>query len=611
MLSLLFTAFTAAIVMESNFLSQQGFELLDPAEIQANMDLITLNPTINTAVMFRINDILSGRVMYTYKNSPEEIPGSESLAQHSHKVLVQTLLQRFALGFSACVTEGDVQEDNDERWAEYAPSAKRTGRGKEIEQRMAESRNIGPQDGWETGEGPNKPRKLNARDFRKAKTEDLNIHVLDLTKVDVYWRKDVYGRQTLRFFVRPSSMGLTRHVKAFDGDDELHQREIHHVFFIIDDDPVVNDQKQHGNRWYLQNILRLDRVGFSRVRLTSAVSRLIDVMQLSQHNVACHKLSSLQMANPAILLQDQPHALDPNDSGAMGLNVGIHGTGPISDDFTSSTAVQTVYAPRASNEREQAYYENTYQRRKEESCSTSEAVSSTVEVTVSETTIAEMSPGKTVARQLPSQAVPYLLELIHLEKERVWEVLGVPQSVQLENCPRKKSAMTVGESAGGVHENRESIAGKVYEASQRGLRRRLLSYMQGIIDYMTHYHTTMSAKLSWEEEEDEDEEDGPPKRKRQKKETANGIKIVLPGLPNPEVIVSLFKLGMLKYEYTHQTVGQYYDVDVNAWYAQPKLTLQEMSGIQEPNDDPSEAGKLLSGLAQKSREKGSKKKKSK
>ncbi len=423
--------------MDQNFLSDQGFSLIDPTLISRYMSLVETEPTISAAADFRINDILAGNIVFTLGTSPDPLRGAEwdRTSRHWHDVSRRTVRQLLALGFTAAVTEGDRGLDERLRMEEYGPSVDRTKqRGRPENRRLVQMRNKGPMEGWETGMGPSSSRRLDARDMHKGRDEDLLVHVLDLSKIDVYWRKDVFSQQSFRFFVRDNAQGIMGdHKAAFKGDHAMHQREIHHVFWFVTHDPVLQDDYASYREALIRRTDRYPNGAGMGVKLTSPIARLTGVMDLTRHNLACHKVGTMLMTNPTILLQDQPKAVDPNESGSMGLNVAAHGPGEGSaGQLENSAQLHSTFPARnfMLEEQERRFYESQALRREEGSSSKvaapwgSSTGPETIEITVGETTVAEMPAGKAVIRQNPAQAVPYMMELLQLEKERVWEVMG-------------------------------------------------------------------------------------------------------------------------------------------------------------------------------------------
>lgn len=546
----------------TSFLSNQGYSLIPPDLIASNWERLNTHPHVASAVEFLIQDLMAGPVMFTHNDSPEAIPDSETLSQHWHEFIVLSMKHLLAWGFCAAISHLDKEMDDYERSTEYGEGVDRsTLRSESDNKELARRRDVGLQE-WESGKGPGGRRKLNGRDFQKAKSEDLIVHALDLTQLDVYFRKDFLNEYNFRFFVRDNAQGgLPGHMSAFDGDDALHQREIHHVFWMIRDAPMLC--RDESSRRAM--IMRLDRMGDTRVVLTSPVGRLAGVMDLTEHNIACHKASSIQMSNPSVLLQDQPKTIDPNSSGSMGLNIAAHDgqAGTLEKD---AQVHHTFYAKN-----QQLEYE-------ESRVMTGDTHIDTIDVTISETQVVEMAAGKAVVRQNTAQPVPYILEMLQVAKEDIWQCLGVPLAVQNALNPSKKSTVIVGESAGAMHENRDSKASQSFESKQTAIRNQMMSYCQTQIDYMTLYHRTFA-------------------QKDKKRNAEPGIRILLPGLPDPIVVLDLYKAGLIKYEYLPTVIPQSYSILPSAFHAKPQLDLLQLNGIEPPQDDPSEAGKLLSSLA--------------
>lgn len=178
--------------------------------------------------------------------------------------------------------------------------------------------------------------------------------------------------------------------------------------------------------------------------------------------------------------------------------------------------------------------------------------------------------------------------------------------MQLDINPSKKSSLSVGEKGGAMHENRDSRAAQAFQQSQRGLREQLSHHCQVIVDYVTLYHRTLAKSLhavaaaaTAQTPINKKKRPAEGEKKKDTSPSANEIHILLPGQPAPETVMDLFKMGILNYDYVPATVSRAWDIPMNAFAKQPKLDLLQLNGIEPPVDDPSEAGKLLSGLSHK------------
>lgn len=567
--------------MQSSQLSNEGYTLISGELIRHLMGLIRSDVSINAAANFRINDLLGGRILFNRDGEDaDEIPDSETLSQPYATFVRSSMLQLFALGFTACKSRTDTRLD-EQTWNEGGnPNADLIPVEAEMGKKRKKQRRFGPTGGWETGTGPYNSRTLERRDFIKARGEDLLVDVLNLEMLDVWWRVDVFNKHTFRFFLQDN------------GRRSMEALELTRVFWLVTDAPVRDFKAaraaQQRRMPFLINMATNDGDTVGSVLLPSIVSRLLEDTNLIQHNRLCHQVSTINMSNPAIVLEDQPQAPNADDSLSAGIDMGTIGGGGAShsdpDPVVIGPNLQMEYERRIQCQRDQEAAQiagSTYS-------------SSSFLASVTETTMISAPNAKKVAKPNAAQPVPYMMELLRLQQEKVWNAFEIPLAVQLNVNPVKTNTMEVGTASGAQHEGRESTGKEVFRNTQSGLRQRLTEYAQLVIDYMTFFHRTLGYAAEQMDEENEDWHS-----KRQKKEKPKGdkyrIRIILPGMPNADEALSLYKFGMMKYEACISIQSTARGILKTAFHKQSQLTLQEVNGIQEEEEmDPSDAGKLLS-----------------
>jgi hypothetical protein len=357
-----------------------------------------------------------------------------------------------------------------------------------------------------------------------------------------------------------------------------------------------------GRSYHSNNSRRRHHHHNDQIQLHSKVSKLIDVLNLNQHNRLCHQMGAIHMSNPAFITQERPEVPDPDDSGTQALNAGVH----LHNNINQTEHLADVNRiPEAINLasvwNEQQLHQQQQERNQNEELSAAASPASVVN-TVSETLVVSLPNGRELNRQVPAQAVPYMMEHIILKHERIFGVFGIPLAVQLNANPSSQSSPTLGKhssSSGAAHESKESTGNKVWNDVQRELLQSLVQAAQPILDYATYlprYHRAQQINQK-------NKLFSNPKIKQQKVNPSQfRMKLVFPAIGlDANKAIELFKLGFMKFKPTVDIIASYYQMPIQKLFSTQQLTLKEMNGIEEPDDDPSHAGQVLSELARKSK----------
>ena len=134
-------------------LSQQGYCLWDRQYLLNNLNCCRQTPMLYQAIRYRLNDLLSGGILFTGASGTKEIPEAVELYSNWKAWIESVIMQCFSLGWSMSITEYD-----------------------QIQQTPRANRSIA------------------------ATPQSMRLYTLDIEEFDIYFRKQSLGPMDWRIF---------------------------------------------------------------------------------------------------------------------------------------------------------------------------------------------------------------------------------------------------------------------------------------------------------------------------------------------------------------------------------------------------------------------------
>jgi hypothetical protein len=576
-------------------LAQQGYQLLDPSDIESDLEFVRDSALFTACIRLRANNLRSGGMFFT---DPEgnTIETLTKLGIPSwSKALDVALFHGYANGFHPFKTER--QRTIDEYQAEQQKKRKTErysgGSNKRMKTLMdsntMSSTHASPL-AWSSTDphiqslSPNPP-------------EHLVIEPIDLHNCYVYCRKPNVGKCSWRLF----SLG-----RKFNNDVWLEPpSEIINFHMFVLNEPVY-------------------RAG--KLEPYSVVRRVLGDYLLHNHNVAMHKIGSFQMVNPALYLAKVPEKIDPNvpvtlslsdhhpEAGVSGLEVNKRGN---VDDRQQQGGFNPSFAEslrqNARLQRENRMYKNAI-RSNDRSILPPDAPTNSIHTpwTGFDTPSAELPDGLKIDKQNTAQAAPYLLELLNVFNKTILTVMEIPVTMFAMISGMDTNAPELG-SIGSTPLNKNSSTGESFSDnawldSQLALEQSFLQFAQPVVDSMVRPFLVSLPKVSIKHKDTGKSIsliDRP-------EDTESKVLLSLQGRPTANQAQLWFRTDAISSKQWEEYEAQRARQNPKKFNPNPSITREQLNGIQEPELD--QAAKVMSQASAKSRKKNadkSKKKKSK
>lgn len=374
---------------------------------------------------------------------------------------------------------------------------------------------------------------------------DYGLRLLDPQLLDIFVRKTATTDCQWRIFERNDSMS-----------GMLRRRELKYCHVLVMSEPVF-------------------RNGYhSHVELNSKISGLFEEWSVFEFMKRRHLVSTIRMTAPQLITQEKLDKIDPDKILIAGLNPTIR--------VDQSSVIVGDNQQLASDERSL-----DAMRRQQDSQSVVNSDWSSVEQM-----FVRLHDKEELAAMHPTQAVPYLNEFADRFERSCYECLGVPVGVQLNLNPYMRKQPGVSSSSGMAETAQTySTANQIYIDAQRHHRSLKCTQAAYLLDYfslrekertMLLLQDKVSVSRWVRKHQGRKAKRAYSKIEAQRVMSKVVIELRVPGTPQDDKVLSLYREGFLTYETTKQYQSMNWNIPLSGFHTKPDIALPDLLGIPPP-----------------------------